>query len=74
MTMKKSPLRVTKKDSFAMGRVEGAKDAFEEILTYLNGYPEETPGVSSVRAHIRSRLRYLLTTDLTDAFKQRDLK
>lgn len=72
--MKKSLLKVTKKDSFAVGRIEGAKETFNEILEFLNGYPAETPGVSSVRAHIKSRLRYLLTTDIKDAFKQKDLK
>jgi len=74
MTMKKPNLKVSKKDAFAVGRIEGAKETFNEILTYLNGYPEETPGVSSVRAHIKSRLRYLLTTNIDDAFKQRILK
>ncbi len=69
--MKKSVLKVTKLDAFAMGKIQGTKETFEEILEYLSTYPDETFLVRSVKVHIKSRLKYIVTSNITDTLKQR---
>ena len=73
MTMKKSAIRITKKDAFGVGRLQGMKDAFEEIMDYLDCYPDNTPGVCTIRKYLRKRISTIYNSNIDDAFKQKEI-
>lgn len=61
--MKKSKLKVTTEEAFALGKLEGAKESFKEILDMVN------QGPTAMRVYATARLKSL-NSELSNPFKR----
>lgn len=70
MAKRRSKLDPTLEESFATGKIVGAKEALAEILEIV----DNAESVSTLRIYLNARLKTLNTASVNDPFKQKDSK
>lgn len=68
--MSKLRVKPTIEESFAVGKSQGAREAFEELQELMN----DGADLKAVQLYIRARLKSLVTSVLNNPFKQKDPK
>jgi hypothetical protein len=61
----KSPVTPTTEDAFAVGKLEGLKEAFQEILEMT-----KTDNIQNLRIYLKARLKSLADAKITNPFRR----
>lgn len=70
--MARSKLKPTLEEAFAIGKLEGQRDAFSELLDLM--VDEGLITSKSLRVYLTARLKTINTHPLNNPFKQKDSK
>lgn len=68
--MKKSTLEPSLEESFAIGKLMGEKEAFEEILEICKSISDS----KHIRVYLEARIKSLKSNILNNPFKQKETK
>lgn len=65
--MKRSKLKPTLEEAFAVGKLEGQKEAFKEMEEMVSGVFT----LAAVKTYLKARLKTLAAQSITNPFKQK---